>query len=46
MWMTEPVGQNAIFRDPIQNPIASTHGRIHGTGQNQDSDEDNKEMKD
>ena len=46
MWMTEPVGQNAIFRDPIQDPIGSNHGRIHSTGQDQDSDEDNKEMKD
>ena len=40
--LTEPVGENAIFRDAVQYAVRTHNGRVHGAGQNQRAYDDDE----
>src|SRR5262249_27988677 len=35
VWVTEPVREDSIFRNPVQDPVGPDNGSIHSPGQHQ-----------
>ena len=44
--LAEPIGEHAVFRHAVQYAVRTDDGGVHGAGENEESDEDDKDLED